>query len=467
MGRSPVGRILERLVIEAIAAEGFCIAHHGEKVVFVPFAAPGDVVDVRVTKARRKYFEARVERWHERAPERVEPFCPHFGTCGGCKWQHVPYAMQLACKRQQVIDQFQRIGKFAFPTVRPTLPSPQTERYRNKLEYTFTSRRWLTETEIQAAEPSERRGAGFHMPGRFDRVLDIEACFLQDDISNRIRRTLKHFAIAQNYPFYDPSAHTGFLRNAMVRTTQTGEVMAVVQFAEPNQGAIAATLDCLVATCPELTSLYYTVNTKKNDTLYDLDLHCYAGAPHIIERLGALRFRIGPQSFFQPNTLQAERLYATAAEFAELTGNELVYDLYCGTGTISCYLATRSRAVVGIESIPAAIEDARHNAARNGIANVNFVLGDVKEVLTPGFVTEVGRPQIAIVDPPRVGMDERVVRTLLDLAPQRIVYVSCNPATQARDLAILTERYAIAAVQPVDMFPHTHHVENIVALSLL
>ncbi|WP_027001035.1 23S rRNA (uracil(1939)-C(5))-methyltransferase RlmD [Eisenibacter elegans] len=465
--------LLQGITIEGFAAEGKCIARHEGRVIFVEGnqAAPQDVVDLQVLRKRKSYWEAAVVAIHQASPQRTEPFCQHFGTCGGCKWQHIPYEVQLAQKQQQVWDNFTKIGKLDFPAIRPILPSVDTQYYRNKLEYTFSSRRWLTAEEVaQGGDNLSREALGFHIPKRFDRILDIEHCYLQADPSNAIRLAIRAYALEHQLSFFDQKEQTGWLRNLIIRTASTGDLMVILIVSEEQPEALEALLAHLQAQFPQISSLQYVINGKRNDSIHDLSVQCYAGQPYIEEQMTSLsgqqtlRFRIGPQSFYQTNAAQAERLYRVAGEMAQLSGQECVYDLYTGTGTIACFVADQAAKVVGVEYVEAAIEDAKRNAALNGINHTHFFAGDMKDVLTDEFVHAHGTPDVIITDPPRAGMHTDVVEMLLRIAPKRIVYVSCNPATQARDLALLQEAYAIEAVQPVDMFPHTHHVECVVAL---
>ena len=435
------------------------------QVVFVPMAVPGDVVDVQVRKHHRRYMEASIVRFVERSPLRVEPFCEHFGICGGCKWQSLPYEEQLKQKTQQVEDQLVRIGHLAIPEVRPCLGSERTREYRNKLEFTFADRRWLTYEEIAAGGDIEAVPAvGFHIPGCFDKVLDINKCHLQADISNRIRLAIKSFCIEHGYTFHNARAHEGLMRTMVVRTASTGEVMVIVVFNEDDRERIDALMSYLRDMFPEITSLIYMINDKWNDSLGDREPICFAGKDHIIEQMEGLQFKVGPKSFYQTNSEQAYELYKVTRDFAELRDSDVLYDLYTGTGTIANFCARRVAKVVGVEYVVEAIEDAKINSAINGIENTSFYAGDMKDVLSDEFVRRNGRPDVIILDPPRAGVDERVLEVIKRAAPERMVYVSCNPSTQARDLALLDDMYEILAVQPVDMFPHTHHVENVVKL---
>lgn len=435
------------------------------QVVFVPMAVPGDVVDVQVRKHHRRYMEASIVRFVARSPLRVEPFCEHFGICGGCKWQSLPYEEQLKQKTQQVEDQLVRIGHLAIPEVRPCLGSERTREYRNKLEFTFADRRWLTYEEIAAGGDIEAVPAvGFHIPGCFDKVLDINKCHLQADISNRIRLAIKSFCIEHGYTFHNARAHEGLMRTLVVRTSSTGEVMVIVVFNEDDRERIDALMSYLRDMFPEITSLIYMINDKWNDSLGDREPICFAGKDHIIEQMEGLQFKVGPKSFYQTNSEQAYELYKVTRDFAELRDSDVLYDLYTGTGTIANFCARRVAKVVGVEYVVEAIEDAKINSAINGIENTSFYAGDMKDVLSDEFVRRNGRPDVIILDPPRAGVDERVLEVIKRAAPERMVYVSCNPSTQARDLALLDDMYEILAVQPVDMFPHTHHVENVVKL---
>lgn len=457
--------LIEGLKITTLAAEGKAMGRAEEMVVFVPMTVPGDVVDVQICKKHRRYMEGRVVRFVEKSPLRTEPFCAHFGVCGGCKWQNLPYEEQLRQKTAQVHDQLTRIGRIELHEVRPCLGSAQTQFYRNKLEFTFADRRWLTYEEIAAGGDIESAPAlGFHIPGCFDKVLDIDKCWLQADISNRIRLETKHFCIDNGYTFHNARAHEGLMRTIIIRTASTGEVMVIVVFNENDRPKIEALMNHLGDAFPEITSLIYMINDKWNDSLGDRDPICFRGKDHIIERMEGLQFKVGPKSFYQTNSAQAYELYKVAREAADLSGDEILYDLYTGTGTIANFCARRARKVVGIEYVSEAIEDARVNSALNGIDNTTFYAGDMKDVLSDAFVERNGRPDVVILDPPRAGVDEPVIEVIKRAAPRRIVYVSCNPATQARDLALLDDMYRVETVQPVDMFPHTHHVENVVKL---
>ena len=457
--------VLEHIEITDVAAEGNALARVDGMVVFVPFAAPGDVADIRLVKKRKSYADGRIERMITTGEIRVVPRCDHFTICGGCRWQHLPYSFQLQCKQRQVEDAIQRIAKVEAPAVSPILGSARIWEYRNKMEYTFSNKKWLTREQLESGEEfADRDGAGFHIPGAFDKVLDIDRCHLQDNLGNRLRNYIRDFGRRYGYTFYDLRQQQGLLRNLMVRIASTGEVMALMQFGEDDRDKINNLLDAVEKEFPEITSLLYVVNAKVNDTIGDQTVITYAGRDYIEEEMEGLRFRIGPKSFYQTNSLQAYELYKVARDFAVLSDDELVYDLYTGTGTIANFVAGRARKVIGIEYVEEAIADARVNSSVNGIDNTEFFAGDMKDVLTDAFIAEHGRPQVMIVDPPRAGMHEDVVGVILNAEPERIVYVSCNPATQARDLAMLDSKYRIEAIQPVDMFPHTAHVENVVKL---
>lgn len=468
--------ILQEVPIHGIADRGKGVGRTAEGLtVFVTGAVPGDVVDVFVQKKKSGFAEGVVERIVVPSSDRVEPFCEHFSVCGGCKWQNLSYEAQLRDKQQVVEDTLLRIGKIKIGEFLPILGAPHTTYYRNKLEFGFSSRRWLLPGELDPAPSSLPLGEGagvgfpglgFHKAGFFDKIIDIRHCWLQADPSNEIRNTCRALAFEQGLEFYDLRRHTGFLRNLMVRLTTTGEIMLLVSVARNDKKAIARYLDAILEKFPQLTTLVYCVNTKLNDSLFDQDMLTYHGKGFVVEQLGDLKFKIGPKSFFQTNSLQGKRLYDVAARFAGLTGQENVYDLYTGTGSIALYLARHCRQVVGIEEIPEAIADAEENMRLNGIENAVFYAGDVKNVLTAEFAERHGKPDVVITDPPRAGMHEKAVRFLLDLAAPRIVYVSCNPATQARDLQWLSEKYDVLKVQPVDMFPHTHHIENVALLEL-
>ena len=457
--------VLESVTITDVAAEANALARVDDMVVFIPFGAPGDVADIRLDKKKKTYAEGHIERLITPGDIRVEPRCEHFGVCGGCRWQHLPYDFQLRCKQRQVTDALERIAKVDLPEISPIKGSDEIWNYRNKMEYTFSNRCWLTFEQLASGEEfPDRDAAGFHIPGAFDKVLDIRACHLQDDLGNRLRLFVKNFGKSHGLSFYDLRAQHGLLRTLMIRIASTGEVMVVMAFGEDDREAITSLLDAMSARFPEITSLMYTVNTKVNDSLADQDIKLWSGKDHIVEEMEGLRFRVGPKSFYQTNSRQAYKLYQVARDFARLTGDQLVYDLYTGTGTIANFVSRFARKVIGIEYVEDAIADARLNSEFNGISNTEFFAGDMKDVLTDEFIAAHGRPDVMIVDPPRAGMHGDVVDVILRAEPARIVYVSCNPATQARDLALLDCKYGVEAVQPVDMFPHTQHVENVVAL---
>ena len=456
---------MENIEIEAFAAEGKALARVDDLVVFVPFAAPGDVADIKLSRKRKQHAEGRIVAFKKYSPDRTEPFCSHFGVCGGCQWQHLPYAAQLRYKQQQVLDAMQRIAKVEIPEPGPIIGSENDRFYRNKLEFTFSNKRWRTIEEIKSGvEFKDNDALGFHIPGMFDKVLDIEKCWLQEDFSNRVRLSVKAFCLEHNMEFFDLRQQEGMMRNLIIRTASTGEKMLIVVFYQDEATSREALLKHLLEHFPEITSLIYVINNKGNDTIFDRDTSVFHGPGYIFEEMEGLRFKIGPKSFYQTNSAQACRLYSVVREFAGLKPDELVYDLYTGTGTIANFLARQCRKVIGIEYIPEAIEDARANAELNGIHNTAFFAADVKDLLNEAFMAEHGRPDVLITDPPRAGMHEDVVKTILTAAPERIVYVSCNPATQARDLNLLDQQYRVAALQTVDMFPHTQHVENVVLL---
>lgn len=460
--------ILENIEITGIAAEGKALARVNDLVVFVPYAVPGDVVDLQVRRKKHSYAEAEIIRFHRRSSERVQPFCPHFGVCGGCKWQCLPYEKQLHYKQQQVTDHLQRIAKVELPEISPILGSVRQTHYRNKLEFGFSDKRWLTEEEVRSGVEFDNMNAlGFHIPGAFDKILDIQTCSLMDSLNDRIRNGIRDYALSHGLSFFNLRSATGLLRNLMLRTSSTGEVMLLIQFSIRNaeeETQARELLDHVHSSFPEITSLLWVNNLKCNDTIGDLPVHTHHGTPFIIEEMEGLRFKVGPKSFYQTNTEQAYELYKVARNFAELKPTDLVYDLYTGTGTIASFVARSAKQVIGIEYVPEAIEDAKENARFNGLDNTLFFAGDMKDILTAEFVGKYGRPDVIITDPPRAGMHTDVIKTILLAAPRRIVYVSCNSATQARDLALLDADYRVTAVQPVDMFPQTHHVENVVRL---
>lgn len=467
MGRKKLDLILENVKIETVAAEGKSLAHVDGTVVFVEFAVPGDIVNVKVTKKKKNYMEGFILEIVKPSEDRLQPFCEHFGICGGCRWQPLPYDMQLKAKQQQVWDQLVRIGHLEIPDISPILPSDKTKYYRNKLEFTFSNKRWIYNNEDpDSLTDEERLGLGFHVGKFFDKVLDIKHCSLQPEPSNEIRLFIREYAVTHNLEFYNIRENTGFLRNIIIRNNQVGDVMLTVCFAYDDQDKIVPMLDAIAAEFPQIKSLHYVINEKLNDSISDLDCILYKGEDAIWETMGKLKFKIGPKSFYQTNSEQAYKLYSVAKEFAALTGNEVVYDLYTGTGTIAQFISDKASKVIGIEYVKEAIEDARINAEANGITNCTFFDGDMKDILTADFIKEHGKPEVMIIDPPRAGMHPDVVKVIMEAAPERIVYVSCNPASQARDLAMMSPMYEITAVQPVDMFPHTMHVENVCALKL-
>ncbi|MCK5209976.1 MAG: 23S rRNA (uracil(1939)-C(5))-methyltransferase RlmD [Cyclobacteriaceae bacterium] len=457
-------KLFENVLIETVAAEGKCIARIDGQAVFVGGVAPDDVVDLKIIRKKKSYLEGKAVKFHEYSKQRTEPFCEHFGLCGGCKWQHLSYQHQVAAKRQQIIDNFERIGKFNFPEINPIITSEDTKFYRNKLEFTFSNKRWLSHEEVKSEVIIDRSGLGFHIPKQFDKIVDIKNCYLQKEPSNEIRNAIRDFAISNQLSFYNISEFRGLLRNLVIRTSSTGQLMVILQFGEKDQKGTNRIMEFILKTFPQIDSLYYVINLKKNETFHDQEVILYAGKPLIEEKIGELIFKIGPKSFFQTNTEQAQKLYAKAMEMAKLQGDEIVYDLYTGTGTIANYVAKNVHKVVGIETIKEAIDDAMENANLNNISNCSFITGDIKDTLTKEFIEQNGNPDVIITDPPRAGMHIDVVETILQAKPNRIIYISCNPATQARDLARLTDEYEIEEIQPFDMFPHTHHLENIASL---
>jgi len=455
----------EGVEIIDIAAEGKSIAKVDGLTVFVPFAVPGDVVDIQTFRKRKRFAEGRVVRFVEYSKDRVEPFCEHFGVCGGCKWQMLPYELQLKHKQQQVEDNLTRIGKVELPEISPILGAPETTFYRNKLEFTFSNKRWLTKDEINSDKQFDNMNAlGFHIPGMFDKVLDINKCWLQDDIQNLIRNSVREFCLQNNFDFFDLREQTGLMRTLIIRTTSTGELMVIVVFFKDDEEKREMLMSHLAETFPQITSLQYIINEKRNDSYTDQKVITWKGNNSIYEEMEGLKFKIGPKSFYQTNSKQAYNLYKVARDFAQLSDADLVYDLYTGTGTIANFVARNVKKVVGIEFVEEAIEDAKENSIANGIDNTLFFAGDMKDILNEEFILEHGRPDVLITDPPRAGMHTDVIEAILFANPKRIVYVSCNPATQARDLNLLDANYKVTRVQPVDMYPHTHHVENVVLL---
>jgi 23S rRNA (uracil1939-C5)-methyltransferase len=463
-------RVIRDLEVSGYAAEGKAIARLDGKVYFIEGAVPGDVVDIRLTKSKKDWGEGKAIHIKTYSAERTVPFCSHFGICGGCKWQMLPYELQLKYKQEEVEQNLRRIGKVQLPEIRPILGSADTRYYRNKLEFTFSNKRYRTweeldrNRELGITDENVTPALGFHIPGVFDKVVDINECFLEADPSNQIRNEVRRFALEKGFSFYDIRTHQGWLRNLMIRLCTTGELMVNIVCGFEQNDDLSALANHLLVTFPSITSLYYTVNPKFNDSIYDLEPKVFAGKPYVTEMLGGLSFRIGPKSFFQTNTKQAERLYDITRSFAELTGKETVYDLYCGTGSIGLFVSAGAKKVVGIELIDEAIRDARENAKANNIGHAGFFTGDVTNVCQDSFFAEHGMPDVIITDPPRAGMHEKLVKKIIEIGAQLVVYVSCNPATQARDLALLDETYMVTAIQPVDMFPHTHHIENVVQL---
>lgn len=466
MRRKKTRQTFEHVEVVDAGAKGKSVGKAPDgKVIFLSNAVPGDVVDVITTKKRKAYFEGIATNFHRLSDKRTDSICEHFGVCGGCKWQHMAYEHQLFFKQKEVVNNLERIGGLDLPETTPILGSKKQYFYRNKMEFSFSSSRWLTEEEINSGdEIGDRNGLGFHIPGMWDKILDIKKCHLQEDPSNAIRLEIKDYALKNGLSFFNPRQQEGLLRTLMLRTASTGEIMVLVQFFEDNKTQRELLLNHLKEKFPEIVSLLYVINPKQNDTIYDQEVVCFAGRDHIFEKMEGLQFKINAKSFYQTNSEQAYELYKIARDFAGLTGNELVYDLYTGTGTIAQFVAKDAKKVIGVESVPEAIIDAKANAERNEISNVEFFVGDMKSVFNAEFITQHGAPDVVITDPPRDGMHKQVVEQLILAAPEKIVYVSCNSATQARDLALLDEKYQVIKVQPVDMFPQTHHVENVVLL---
>ena len=466
MGRKKELPLLEKVLITDIGAEGNAVARVENQVVFVPMLIPGDIVDIQVRRKRKKYLEGKVIRFHEYSPDRIKPTCRHFGVCGGCRWQHLPYSLQLHYKEKQVRDNLARIGKVSFNDIKTIIGSQNIFRYRNKLEYTFSDKRWLTREEISSDAFFEQEDAlGFHIPGLFDKVLDITECHLQPQPSDAIRDAVRRYARKNGFRFFNMHQQTGFMRNLIIRNSGDGKMMVIVVFFHDEPERRNALLGHLAEEFLQISSLFYVINSKANDSLTDQVPVLYKGDDHLIEVMDNLSFRIGPKSFFQTNTDQAQKLYRCVREFANLTGNEIVYDLYTGAGTIACYVASGARKVIGIEYVEEAVKDAVVNSEIIRITNTIIIAGDIKKVLSGNFISVHGSPDVIITDPPRAGMHADVVKAIIDALPSRIVYVSCNPATQARDILLLSAKYEVRAVQPVDMFPHTHHVENVVLLT--
>ena len=457
-------KVIEKLEITGVSSDGKSVGRHENRVIFVANGAPGDIVDVRIVGKQKKFLLGEIIHFHEKSADRTDPFCEHFGTCGGCKWQHIQYNAQLKHKQDHVAHNLAKIGKTALPELLPIKGSANTTYYRNKLEYTFSNMRWLTREEIEDNDELSRNALGFHIPRRFDKILDINHCWLQGDPSNQIRLAVKAYAEKNELTFFDLKKQEGLLRNLIIRTSTTGDLMVILQVFYEDQSAITALLNHLKDSFPEITSLLYIINPKQNETFYDLPVHTFHGEGFIHEEMEGLRFRIGPKSFYQTNSIQAYELYKVAREFAGLTGDEVVYDLYTGTGTIANFVAKKAQKVIGVESVEEAIVDARINSELNQITNTTFLAGDMKDMINADFVKKHGHPDVIITDPPRAGMHQKVVEMINEIKPKKLVYVSCNPATQARDLELLSPVFEVVAVQPVDMFPQTHHVENVMLL---
>ncbi len=460
-------KFLQNIEVVDIAEEGKGVGKLEDLVIFIDKAIPGDVVDVELMRKKKKFYEARIQNFVKPSAYRTEPFCRHFGTCGGCKWQHMTYDAQLQFKQKSVTDVLERLAKVDVSGIEPILGSKASRYYRNKLEYTFSDKRWLTDEDMRNNQEMEMNALGYHIPGRFDKILDIEHCYLQADPSNNIRNKVREYALAQAISFYNLKNHEGALRNLIIRTSTTGELMVIVVFAYADEAQIKGVMEFLQHTFPDITSLLYIINQKKNDTIFDQDIHLFAGRDHIFENMNGLKFKIGPKSFYQTNSDQAYELYKTTRDFAGFKGHELVYDLYTGAGTIANFVAAGVKQVVGIEYVPTAIEDAGINSSINNITNTSFFAGDMKDILNADFMAQHGKPDVIITDPPRAGMHADVVKRLLEMEAEKIVYVSCNAATQARDIALLKEKYEVSRIRPVDMFPHTQHVENVVLLTLI
>lgn len=460
--------VIEKLEIVDIGSEGKSIARNDDVVVFITKVIPGDIVDVQVTRKRKNFLEGYPVKFHKYSEDREEPFCEHFGTCGGCKWQNLPYEKQLFYKQKQVMDQLERIGNLSreeLSTVSPILPSPETTHYRNKLEFTFSDKKWITKEELDSGvEIEDRNGLGFHIPKMFDKILDISNCYLQAEPSNEIRKWFRKYTEDNNLSYFNLRTHRGLMRNLIIRTSNTGEFMVIVAFYDDIRDERQKLLNAFIKQFTNVTSLYYVVNQKANDTILDQELILYHGKEFISEDMDGLEFKLGPKSFYQTNSKQAFNLYKVARDFAGLSGQEIVYDLYTGTGTIANFIAEKAQKVIGIEIVQEAIEDAMENSAKNDIKNTHFITGDIKDVFNEEFMKEYGEPDVVIMDPPRAGIHNNVISNLNVVQPQKIVYVSCNPGTQARDISLLSDRYLVKKIQPVDMFPHTHHVENVVLL---
>jgi 23S rRNA (uracil1939-C5)-methyltransferase len=459
-------KFLQNIEVIDIAEEGKGVGKSEDLVIFIDKAVPGDIVDVELVRRKKKFFEGRIQNLVRPSEHRTDPFCQHFGVCGGCKWQHLSYESQLQFKQKSVTDALQRLAKVDVSGIETILGSKASRYYRNKLEYTFSDKRWLTDGDMQSDEKMEMNALGYHIPGRFDKILDIEHCHLQADPSNDIRNKVREYALLKGFSFYNLRNHEGVLRNLIIRTSSIGELMIIVVFAYPQEEQISDMMEFIKGEFSAVTSLLYIVNQKKNDTIFDQDIHVYAGPDHIFENMNGLKFKIGPKSFYQTNSEQAFELYKITKDFAGLKGDELIYDLYTGAGTIANFIAADAKHVVGIEYVPTAIEDAKINSEINNIHNTSFFAGDMKDILSRDFIASHGKPDVVITDPPRAGMHQDVINCLLEMEAEKIVYVSCNAATQARDIALLKEKYTVARIRPVDMFPHTQHVENVVLLCL-
>ena len=459
-------KFLNNIQVIDIAEEGKGVGKPDDLVIFIDKAVPGDVVDVELLRRKKKFYEGRIQNIVKPSDHRTEPFCEHFGVCGGCKWQHLNYDAQLLFKQKSVVDALQRLAKVNTSGIEPILGSKETSYYRNKLEYTFSDKRWLTDGDMRSDQEMEMNALGYHIPGRFDKILDIEHCYLQADPSNTIRNKVREYALANKISFYNLKNHEGSLRNLIIRTSSTGELMVIVVFAYVEEEQIKGMMEFISNEFKNLKSLLYIINQKKNDTIFDQDIHVFEGADHIFENMNGLKFKIGPKSFYQTNSDQAFELYKITKDFAGLKGDELVYDLYTGAGTIANFIAGSVKSVVGIEYVPTAIEDAKINSEINAIKNTSFFAGDMKDILNAEFIQTHGKPDVVITDPPRAGMHADVVKRLLEMEAEKIVYVSCNAATQARDIALMKDKYEVSRIRPVDMFPHTQHVENVVLLTL-
>jgi 23S rRNA (uracil1939-C5)-methyltransferase len=458
-------KFLQNIQVIDIAEEGKGVGKSDDLVIFIDKAVPGDIVDVELLRRKKKFYEGKIQNLVKPSEHRTEPFCEHFGVCGGCKWQHLTYDAQLQFKQKSVSDALQRLGKVDVSDMEPILGSAESRYYRNKLEYTFSDKRWLTDGDMRNGETMEMNALGYHIPGRFDKILDIDHCYLQADPSNEIRNKVREYALKAGISFYNLKNHEGALRNLIIRTSSTGELMVIVVFAYADEEQVEGMMKFIATEFKSINSLLYIINHKKNDTIFDQDIHTYAGADHIFENMDGLKFKIGPKSFYQTNSAQAFELYKIARDFANFKGDELVYDLYTGAGTIANFIAGNVRNVVGIEYVPTAIEDAKINSEINGIKNTSFFAGDMKDILNADFISTHGKPDVVITDPPRAGMHPDVVKRLLEMEAEKIVYVSCNAATQARDIELLKEKYEVGRIKPVDMFPHTQHVENVVLLT--